>query len=70
MQDDSSDTETSSSEYESSDADEEASNLSSSYVVKSHLFVTGGSSVCDCSIQLAANTCGKRPDLGEDLATA
>lgn len=41
MQDDSSDTETSSSEYESSEADEEAPNLSSSYVIKSHLFVTG-----------------------------
>lgn len=42
MQDDSSDSETSSSEYESSDADEEASTLSTSYVIKSQLFVTGG----------------------------
>lgn len=41
LQDDSSDSDTSSSEYESSEADEEAQSLSSSAVVKSDLFVTG-----------------------------
>lgn len=41
VQDDSSDTETSSSEYESSDAEEEALSSTSSPLVKSDLFVTG-----------------------------
>ena len=41
MQDDSSDTETSSSEYESSEDGEETLSLTSSPLVKTDLFVTG-----------------------------
>ena len=46
LQNDSTNCETSSSEYESSEADEDAPSLSSISVVKSDLFVTGGSSLC------------------------
>ena len=60
MQDDSTDIETSSSEYESSEANEEAPSLSSTSVVKSDLFVTGGSPPChvaDLRPKATAQTC-------------